>query len=264
MKKLIKRISAIAVSLALLTGIANSATTLFPYQGGTGTGTAPTSGQVLIGTSDGKYVPATIAEGTGIDITTGSGTMTIATSGMSSGTVTDVSVVSANGFAGTVATSTTTPAITLSTSVTGILKGNGTAISAATDGTDYLSSSTGLKLDQTTPQNIVNGIPLLIADVADFTSGSHVVNKEYVDQSISFIEDFYLNNTASDIGGIYYQMLDTPTGQAGSTFVSGTLTTGNNQTLVNFATIAGVPGVTTLRAGTYSAHIHASVDAILG
>ncbi len=54
-----------------------------------------------------------------------------------SGTVTTVSVVTANGFAGTVANDTTTPAITLTTSVTGILKGNGTAISAATADTDY-------------------------------------------------------------------------------------------------------------------------------
>lgn len=50
------------------------------------------------------------------------------------GTVTSVSVVTANGLAGTVATATTTPAITLSTTVTGILQGNGTAISAATTG----------------------------------------------------------------------------------------------------------------------------------
>jgi hypothetical protein len=50
------------------------------------------------------------------------------------GTVTDVSVVSANGFAGSVATATSTPAITLSTTITGILKGNGTAISAAVAG----------------------------------------------------------------------------------------------------------------------------------
>jgi hypothetical protein len=57
------------------------------------------------------------------------------------GTVTSVSVVSANGFAGTVATATTTPAITISTSITGLLKGNGTAISAATAGTDYLAPS---------------------------------------------------------------------------------------------------------------------------
>jgi hypothetical protein len=53
------------------------------------------------------------------------------------GTVTTLSVVSANGFAGTVATATTTPAITLSTTITGLLKGNGTAISAAIAGTDY-------------------------------------------------------------------------------------------------------------------------------
>ena len=55
------------------------------------------------------------------------------------GTVTMTSVVSANGFAGSVATAGTTPTITISTSVTGLLKGNGTAISAATAGTDYLT-----------------------------------------------------------------------------------------------------------------------------
>ena len=59
--------------------------------------------------------------------------------GSGGGSVTSVSVVTANGFAGTVATSTTTPAITLTTSITGLLKGNGTAISAATVGTDYLA-----------------------------------------------------------------------------------------------------------------------------
>ena len=48
--------------------------------------------------------------------------------------VTSVSVVSANGFAGTVATPTTTPAITLSTTITGVLQGNGTAISAYSPG----------------------------------------------------------------------------------------------------------------------------------
>jgi hypothetical protein len=52
--------------------------------------------------------------------------------GDADGTVTSVSVVSANGLAGTVANATTTPAITLSTTITGILQGNGTAISAAT------------------------------------------------------------------------------------------------------------------------------------
>lgn len=60
------------------------------------------------------------------------------------GTVTTVSVVSANGFAGTVANATTTPAITLTTSITGMLKGNGTAISAGTAGTDYSAGTSAL------------------------------------------------------------------------------------------------------------------------
>jgi hypothetical protein len=57
--------------------------------------------------------------------------------GGGSGTVTTVSVASANGFKGTVSNATTTPAISVGTSVTGVLKGNGTAVSAATAGTDY-------------------------------------------------------------------------------------------------------------------------------
>jgi hypothetical protein len=55
------------------------------------------------------------------------------------GTVTSVSVVSNNGFAGTVATATSTPAITLTTTVTGMLKGSSVSgiVSAGTSGTDY-------------------------------------------------------------------------------------------------------------------------------
>jgi hypothetical protein len=56
--------------------------------------------------------------------------------------VTSITVTSSNGLAGTV-TSGATPAITLSTSITGILKGNGTAISAATSGTDYAPATSG-------------------------------------------------------------------------------------------------------------------------
>jgi hypothetical protein len=63
--------------------------------------------------------------------------------GGSSGSVTSVSVVSANGFAGSVANATSTPAITISTSITGLLKGNGTAVSAATSGTDYAPATSG-------------------------------------------------------------------------------------------------------------------------
>lgn len=65
----------------------------------------------------------------------------VATSTAGSGTVTAVSVATANGFTGT-SSGGATPALTLATSVTGVLKGNGTALSAATAGTDYVAPGT--------------------------------------------------------------------------------------------------------------------------
>lgn len=64
------------------------------------------------------------------------------------GTVTSVSVVSANGFAGTVATATTTPAITMSTSITGLLYGNGTALAATTVSAPLAYSAGTLSITQ--------------------------------------------------------------------------------------------------------------------
>jgi hypothetical protein len=95
----------------------------------------------------------------------------------SSGTVTSVSVVSANGLAGTVATPTTTPAITLSTSISGLLKGNGTAISAAVAGTDYVipsGSITGNAGTATTLQTarLINGVSFNGSANITITDGS--------------------------------------------------------------------------------------------
>ena len=93
-------------------------------------------------TNDNPDQTVTLTDGADITITGTYPSFTIAYSGTAgSGTVTKASVVSANGFAGSVATDTTTPAITISTSITGLLKGNGTAISAATSGTDYVVPS---------------------------------------------------------------------------------------------------------------------------
>lgn len=90
-----------------------------------------TDARLPVGTN-GQILSADSAEVTGLKwITAG-------------GTVTSASVVSANGFAGTVATATTTPAITLTTTITGLIKGNGTAISAATSGTDYAPGTSAL------------------------------------------------------------------------------------------------------------------------
>jgi hypothetical protein len=113
--------------------------TLDVDSGGTGQ-TSYTDGQLLIGNSTGNTLTkATLTAGTNVSITNGAGSITINASDAFTGTVTSVSVVSANGFAGTVANATTTPAITLSTTVTGLVKGNGTALSAASAGTDYVA-----------------------------------------------------------------------------------------------------------------------------
>jgi len=113
-------------------------------QGGTNASATPTAGAVAYGT--GSSYAFTSAGSSGQVLTSnGSGAPTW-TSVSGSGTVTSVSVVSANGFAGTVANSTTTPAITLSTTITGLLKGNGTAISSATSGTDYAPPTSGTSI----------------------------------------------------------------------------------------------------------------------
>lgn len=70
----------------------------------------------------------------------------LASAASSAGTVSTVSVATANGFAGTVADASTTPAITIQTSVSGLLKGNGTAVSAATANTDYLTPPSGTSI----------------------------------------------------------------------------------------------------------------------
>ena len=134
--------------------------TLAVANGGTGQ-TSYTDGQLLIGNSTGNTLTkASLTAGSGVTITPGAGSIQIAFTGPGSGSVTSTSVVSANGFAGTVATATSTPAITLSTSVTGVLKGNGTAISAATAGTDYVVPGGALGTPSSGTLTNATGLPL--------------------------------------------------------------------------------------------------------
>lgn len=121
------------------------------------TGT-PAAGDVPTATADGSTATVWAPSGTGgsgfpatpvVSGTPSAGQVLTATSptaaswqapaGGGSGTVTSVTVESANGFSGTVADAATTPQVTVKTTVTGILKGNGTAVSAAAAGTDYLA-----------------------------------------------------------------------------------------------------------------------------
>jgi len=68
--------------------------------------------------------------------------------------VTAITIASSNGFAGT-SSGGATPALTLTTSITGLLKGNGTAISAAVANTDYMG--VGAPVTKTADFTVANG-----------------------------------------------------------------------------------------------------------
>lgn len=92
------------------------------------------------------------------------------------GTVTTVSVATANGFSGSVANATTTPAITITSSVTGLVKGNGSAFSSAIAGADYAVGSPGLAGGQTiTGGTLTTENLTLRANAADLTTGAIIV-----------------------------------------------------------------------------------------
>jgi hypothetical protein len=108
------------------------------------------------------------------------------------GTVSTLSVVSANGFAGTVANATTTPAVTISTSVTGITKGDGTALSAATAGTDYVAPATATNFTAkqtftgaatTLAAKFVNALELITVSA---TAATGTINYDVVTQSVLY------------------------------------------------------------------------------
>ena len=93
----------------------------------TTSGLTMTTARILGRTTASSGAVEEISVGTGLSLSAGTLSSTV------TGTVTTVSVVSANGFAGSVANATTTPAITLTTTINSpVLAGNGTAIAAAT------------------------------------------------------------------------------------------------------------------------------------
>jgi hypothetical protein len=130
--------------------------------GGTGLGTTPTNGQLLIGTGSG-YALANLTAGSGISITNSSGGITIAASGAGFGTVTSVDVSgAATGLIFSGGPVTTTGVITMSGTL-GVANGGtgGTTatlaranLSAAKSGANSdITSISGL----TTPLSVLQG-----------------------------------------------------------------------------------------------------------
>ncbi len=105
-------------------------------RGGTGNSLSPVAGAIVYSSNDKMYL--TTAGSVGQVLRSGGPGGVPFWTEVGAGTVISVAVATANGFAGTVVSPTLSPIITLSTTVSGLLKGNGTELSAATAGIDYV------------------------------------------------------------------------------------------------------------------------------
>lgn len=163
------------------------------------------------------------------------------------GTVTTVSIVSANGFSGSVANPTTTPSITLNTTIAGILKGNGTAISAATAGTDYITPTLG------TASYAVNAIS------ASYVSGSSAIIMNLTSSNDALINGLTVGRGNANIEG------SSVLGQgAGASITTGTFSvligynSGNKITVGGSNTLIGFLSGRVITSGSFNTIIGAS------
>lgn len=98
--------------------------------------------------------------------------------GGGSGTVTNFSIVNANGFSGSVSNPTTTPALTLTTTITGLLQGNGTAISAAATGNLTDAGTDGITVTSGTGAVLGSGTSLS-QHVSDTTHNGYLASADW-------------------------------------------------------------------------------------
>lgn len=215
--------------------------------GGTGTTTFPTNWVVVGNSSIRLKAIATSslfqnASATNSGLLTSTDWTTFNNKG--GGTVTSISVASTNGFAGS-SSGGATPALTLSTSITAnVLKGNGTAISGAVNGTDYTlltaqSCSAGSHISAATAAGV-------LTCTADSGSGGAGFGQSWEINSFSALAPtttrgiyVFASSTignGNQNGGLTINGGATTTGNS---YVKGTLTVDGVTTINNTTTIFG-------------------------
>jgi hypothetical protein len=120
-----------------------------------------------------------------LDSTTNANALTLTVTGGGSGTVTNFSFTNGNGFTGTVTNASTTPALSLAPSFTGIANSNGSALSAL--------SGTGYLLQATTSTSFVSGSATNLIGYNASGTGSAII----LGSNLSMV-----GNTLSATGGV--------------------------------------------------------------
>jgi hypothetical protein len=212
-------------------------------RGGTGNSLSPVVGAVAYSSNDKLYLTPTSGAAGQVLTSIGGTGAPIWTTLTGTGTVTGVSVVTANGFAGTVANPSTLPAITLSTTVSGLLKGDGTAISAATAGTDYVApgaiTTSGLTM---ATSRLLGRTSALTGAVEQITVGTGLslsggsLTNSAPDQTVSLtgaggttISGTYPNFTITSLAGTVTSV--SGTGSVNGITLTGTVTSSGSLTL---------------------------------
>jgi hypothetical protein len=168
------------------TNLATNVTGTLPVaNGGTGNSSIAATSIFAANTAN-TFTAVTPAASQSIRINAGGTAWEAYTPSTATGTVTAVSVVSTNGFAGS-SSGGATPALTLSTSITGVLKGNGTALSAATAGSDYVAPGTATTFTATqTFTGSSSATAIVLNDAAEVATIAGTINYDITTQSVLY------------------------------------------------------------------------------
>ena len=252
-----------------ITSLSGLTTPLSVTQGGTGQ-SSYTDGQLLIGNSTGNTLTkASLTAGSGVTITPGSGSITISASG------TGGTVISVSGSGGTTGLTLTGGPITGSgtltlggtltvanggtgaTTLTGVLKGNGTsAFTAATAGTDYVAPGTPTTFTALqTFSGSTSSLATLLANVKETvtvsaTAATGTINYDITTQSVQYYTTNASGNWALNLRANGSNTLRSLLGVGESVTVAFLVTQGSTAYYNNVVQVDGTAtGVTTVWQG---------------
>ncbi len=236
MKQFIKSLGILGA--LLLIPLSAQATTLFPSGGGTGTSTAPTLGQVLIGNSSGTYSPMATSS---LGITGGTSLTTLLVGNGFLFTATSTDSIKAAFFVATSTTATSTFAGDISSSARFKLLETGTLATILGDVTGNARGTSALDIQshRSAATQVASGLNAIAIGYDNTNSGqsSLVVGNTNTDSS-NFTTVIGNNNSASNGSAVAVGGSNTASGQQGIALGYNNTASGDNSSANGVGNIA--------------------------